>query len=42
MSVKVNIFETLPINMIKVPQLRGNDIEEEESSGKLNAIFAQL
>lgn len=34
MSVRVNIFETLPINKITVPQLRGNDIEEDESAGK--------
>ncbi|EFX86738.1 hypothetical protein DAPPUDRAFT_307863 [Daphnia pulex] len=27
MSVRVNIFETLPINKITVPQLRGNDNE---------------
>uniref|UniRef100_A0A0P5EGD8 Uncharacterized protein n=1 Tax=Daphnia magna TaxID=35525 RepID=A0A0P5EGD8_9CRUS len=30
MSVRVNIFETLPINKITVPQLRGNDIEQNQ------------
>ncbi|XP_057375417.1 inter-alpha-trypsin inhibitor heavy chain H4-like [Daphnia carinata] len=30
MSVRVNIFETLPINKITVPQLRGNDIEQSQ------------
>ncbi|XP_059351235.1 inter-alpha-trypsin inhibitor heavy chain H4-like [Daphnia carinata] len=30
MSIRVNIFETLPINKITVPQLRGNDIEQSQ------------
>ncbi|KAI9554284.1 hypothetical protein GHT06_019556 [Daphnia sinensis] len=30
MSVRVNIIETLPINKITVPQLRGNDIEQNQ------------
>lgn len=34
MSVKINIFETLPINKITVPQLRGNDIGEQDNSKK--------
>ncbi|XP_046639003.1 inter-alpha-trypsin inhibitor heavy chain H4-like [Daphnia pulicaria] len=32
MSVRVNIFETLPINKIAVPQLRGNDVEQDHNS----------
>lgn len=36
MSVRVNIFETLPINKIKVPQLRGNDVEQNHNSSKIN------
>ncbi|EFX86736.1 hypothetical protein DAPPUDRAFT_221972 [Daphnia pulex] len=32
MSVRVNIFETLPINKITVPQLRGNDVEQDHNS----------
>lgn len=31
MSVTVNIFETLPINKIVVPQLRTNEITDEDS-----------
>ena len=38
MSVRVNIFETLPINKISVPQLRGNDIEQNENSSKINLL----
>jgi hypothetical protein len=36
MSVRVNIFETLPINKIAVPQLRGNDVEQDHNSSKIN------
>lgn len=38
MSVQVNIYETLPINKIVVPQLRSNEITENQDESKTSHL----